>query len=144
VLNVTVRVIQRDSHERKTAFHPRPYFRLFVTWLMDFNSADSTLDSSNFQVLTAFGNALLALQPLQVPGWSFAWLELISHRTFMPKLLLSNPQKGWPLFQRLLVALFKFMEPYLRNADVSDPVCGFFLMQCLLYTVARDMDQVCN
>ncbi|CAM6014740.1 unnamed protein product [Sphagnum balticum] len=122
VLNVTVRVIQRDSHERKTAFHPRPYFRLFVTWLMDFNSADSTLDSSNFQVLTAFGNALLALQPLQVPGWSFAWLELISHRTFMPKLLLSNPQKGWPLFQRLLVALFKFMEPYLRNADVSDPV----------------------
>jgi CCR4-NOT transcription complex subunit 1 len=40
----------------------------------------------------------------------------------MPKLLLSNPQKGWPLFQRLLVALFKFMEPYLRNADVSDPV----------------------
>jgi hypothetical protein len=75
---------------------------------------------------------------------SFAWLELISHRTFMPKLLLSNPQKGWPLFQRLLVALFKFMEPYLRNADVSDPVCGFFLLQCLLYTVARDMDQVCN
>ncbi|KAH8935189.1 hypothetical protein BDL97_17G016600 [Sphagnum fallax] len=122
VLNVTVRVIQRDAHERKMAFHPRPYFRLFVTWLMDFNSADSTLDSSNFQVLTAFGNALLALQPLQVPGWSFAWLELISHRAFMPKLLLSNPQKGWPLFQRLLVALFKFMEPYLRNADVSDPV----------------------
>ncbi len=50
VLNVTVRVIQRDAHERKMAFHPRPYFRLFVTWLMDFNSADSTLDSSNFQV----------------------------------------------------------------------------------------------
>jgi CCR4-NOT transcription complex subunit 1 len=64
----------------------------------------------------------LALQPLQVPGWSFAWLELISHRMFMPKLLMSNSQKGWPLFQRLLVALFKFMEPYLRNADVSDPV----------------------
>ena len=53
---------------------------------------------------------------------SFAWLELISHRMFMPKLLMSNSQKGWPLFQRLLVALFKFMEPYLRNADVSDPV----------------------
>lgn len=47
----------------------------------------------------------------------------------MPKLLLSNAQKGWPLFQRLLVALFKFMEPYLRNADLSDPVSAFF---CLL------------
>ncbi|BBN05282.1 CCR4-NOT transcription complex subunit 1 [Marchantia polymorpha subsp. ruderalis] len=121
VLNVTVRVIQRDADEKKTTFHPRPYFRLFVTWLMDFNSADPALESSNYQVLTAFGNALLALQPLRVPGWSFAWLELISHRIFMPKLLLQN-QKGWPLFQRLLVALFKFMEPYLRNADLSDPV----------------------
>lgn len=44
----------------------------------------------------------------------------------MPKLLLSNAQKGWPLFQRLLVALFKFMEPYLRNADLSDPVSPIF------------------
>ncbi|MCO5574806.1 hypothetical protein L7F22_028599 [Adiantum nelumboides] len=64
----------------------------------------------------------MQLHPLRVPGWSFAWLELISHRMFMPKLMLSNSQKGWPLIQRLLVALFKFMEPYLRNADLSDPV----------------------
>ncbi|GLJ15297.1 hypothetical protein SUGI_0250780 [Cryptomeria japonica] len=40
----------------------------------------------------------------------------------MPKLLLSNNQKGWAFFQRLLVDLFKFMEPYLRNAELSDPV----------------------
>lgn len=50
VLNVTVRVIQRDADEKKTTFHPRPYFRLFVTWLMDFNSADPALESSNYQV----------------------------------------------------------------------------------------------
>ena len=99
------------------------------------------------QVLTAFANAFMQLQPLKVPGWryiinmrfrhfvmictnvhdliylySFAWLELVSHRMFMPKLLLINSQKGWPLVQRLLVALFKFMEPYLRNAELSDPV----------------------
>ncbi|KAH9287615.1 hypothetical protein KI387_031732 [Taxus chinensis] len=122
VLAVTVRVIQRDAEEKKSAFHPRPYFRLFVNWLMDFNSPDPALDASNFQVLTAFANAFHSLQPLRVPGWSFAWLELICHRSFMPKLLLSNNQKGWPFFQRLLVDLFKFMEPYLRNAELSDPV----------------------
>lgn len=122
VLTTTVRVIQRDADDRKASFHPRPYFRLFVTWLMDFNAPDPALEASNFQVLTAFGNAFMQLQPLRVPAWSFAWLELISHRMFMPKLLLSNSQKGWPLVQRLLVALFKFMEPYLRNADLSDPV----------------------
>lgn len=57
---------------------------------------------------------------------SFCWLELMSHRTFMPKLLLAGGgggnHKGWPWFQRLLVALFKFMEPYLRKPELSDPV----------------------
>lgn len=41
----------------------------------------------------------------------------------MPKLLTCNSPKGWPFFQRLLVDLFKFMEPYLRNAELSEPVC---------------------
>lgn len=40
----------------------------------------------------------------------------------MPKLLMSPAQKGWPLVQRLLVDLFKFMEPYLRNAELGESV----------------------
>ncbi|KAH7284495.1 hypothetical protein KP509_34G056500 [Ceratopteris richardii] len=122
VLSVTVRVIQKVADEKKANFYPRPYFRLFVMLLLEFNSPDPQLEASNFQILTSFANAFMQLHPLRVPGWSFAWLELISHRMFMPKLMLSNSQKGWPFIQRLLVALFKFMEPFLRNADLSDPV----------------------
>lgn len=106
---------------KKLSFNPRPYFRLFINWLLDLTSPD-VVDSANFQVLTSFANAFHALQPLKVPGWSFAWLELVSHRSFMPKLLTCNSPKGWPFFQRLLVDLFKFMEPYLRNAELSEPV----------------------
>lgn len=122
VLMVAVKVLLRDADEKKTAFNSKPFFRLFVTWLIDLNSPDPILDSSNFQVLTGFATTFQALQPLRVPAFSFAWLELVSHRVFMPKLLLANQQKGWPWFQRLLVTLFKFMEPYLRNAELSDPV----------------------
>ncbi|PIA29475.1 hypothetical protein AQUCO_06000080v1 [Aquilegia coerulea] len=122
ILSVSVRVIQKDAEDKKTAFNPRPYFRLFINWLWDLCPTDSNPESVNLQVLTAFANAFLALQPLKVPGFSFAWLELISHRCFMPKLLYGNNQKGWPSFQRLLAALFKFMEPYLRNADLGDSV----------------------
>lgn len=53
---------------------------------------------------------------------SFVWLELVSHRSFMPKLLTCNGQKGWPYIQRLLVDLFQFMEPFLRNAELTEPV----------------------
>uniref|UniRef100_A0ACD5TIG6 Uncharacterized protein n=1 Tax=Avena sativa TaxID=4498 RepID=A0ACD5TIG6_AVESA len=121
ILFVTARTIQKDAEEKKVSFNPRPYFRLFINLLSELSTADLH-DAATFQVLTAFANAFHVLQPLRVPAWSFAWLELVSHRSFMPKLLLCNSQKGWPLFQRLLVDLFKFMEPYLRNAEMGQPI----------------------
>ncbi|KAK3124635.1 hypothetical protein QOZ80_7BG0589710 [Eleusine coracana subsp. coracana] len=122
ILSVATRVIQKDAEERKASFNPRPYFRLFINWLSELTTTDLHHDGANFQVLTAFANAFHILQPLRVPAWSFAWLELVSHRCFMPKLLMCNSQKGWPFFQRLLVDLFKFMEPYLRNAELGQPI----------------------
>ncbi|KAL6569340.1 hypothetical protein OROMI_013854 [Orobanche minor] len=122
VLAVTVKFIQKDSEEKKAGFNPRPFFRLFINWLLDLCSLETVFDGANFQVLTTLANSFHAIQPLKVPGFSFAWLELVSHRSFMPKLLTSNAQKGWPYFQRLLVDLFQFMEPFLRNAELGEPV----------------------
>ncbi|XP_019058124.1 PREDICTED: CCR4-NOT transcription complex subunit 1 isoform X2 [Tarenaya hassleriana] len=122
ILAVTVRHIQKNAEEKKTSFNPRPYFRLFINWLLDFCSLDPATDGSSFQILTAFANAFHALQPFKVPAFSFAWLELVSHRSFMPKLLTVNNQKGWPYVQRLLVDLLQFLEPFLRNAELGGPV----------------------
>ncbi|GAA0150692.1 mRNA polyadenylation factor [Lithospermum erythrorhizon] len=122
VLGLTVRFIQKDAEEKKSLFNPRPYFRLFINWLSDLCSLDPVSDGANFQVLTALSDAFHALQPSKVPGFSFAWLELVSQRSFMPKLLSGNGQKGWFHFQRLLVDLFQFMEPFLRNAELEEPV----------------------
>ncbi|XP_050238653.1 uncharacterized protein LOC126688113 isoform X2 [Mercurialis annua] len=122
ILGVTVRLIQKDSEEKKISFNPRPYFRLFVNWLLDLVSSDPVIDGANFQILTAFASAFHNLQPLKVPPFSFAWLELVSHRSFMPKLLTGNAQKGWPFVQRLLVDLFQFLEPFLRSAELGMPV----------------------
>ncbi|GFS35542.1 transcription regulator [Actinidia rufa] len=127
VLAVSVRFIQKDAEERKVSFNARPYFRLFINWLLDLGSMDPVFDGANFQVLIAFANAFHALQPLKVPGFSFAWLELVSHRSFMPKLLTGNAQKGWPYMQRLLVDVFQFLEPFLRNAELEEPVYLFYL-----------------
>ncbi|ONK63797.1 uncharacterized protein A4U43_C07F19040 [Asparagus officinalis] len=122
ILSAIVRVIQKDAEQRKSYFNPRPYFRLLVNCLIDLSGPDAGFDGPNLQVFVLFANAFHALQPLKVPGFSFAWLELVSHRTFMPKLLTTTAPNGWPVFQRLLVDLFKFMEPYLRNAELGEPV----------------------
>ncbi|XP_022944795.1 CCR4-NOT transcription complex subunit 1-like isoform X1 [Cucurbita moschata] len=122
ILAVTVRFIQRDAEEKKASFNPRPYFRLFINWLPDLGSLEPIVDGANFQILTAFANAFHALHPLKIPAFSYAWLELVSHRSFMPKMLTGNSQKGWPYIQRLLVDMFQFMEPFLRNAELGPPV----------------------
>ncbi|KAG5558355.1 hypothetical protein RHGRI_008322 [Rhododendron griersonianum] len=122
ILSVAVRVLHRDAEENRVSFNPRPYFRLFISWILDLLAPDSILQGSNLQVLIAFANAFHVLQPLKVPAFSFAWLELVSHRSFMPKLLTVNPLKGWPLFQHLLVDLLKFMEPHLRKAKMGKAI----------------------
>ncbi|GMP53617.1 hypothetical protein CsSME_00019028 [Camellia sinensis var. sinensis] len=53
--------------------------------------------------------------------------KLMSHRSFMPELLIVNLPKGWPHVHRLLVDLFKFMEPYPRSAELGEIVCFFSL-----------------
>ncbi|MED6224686.1 hypothetical protein PIB30_086439, partial [Stylosanthes scabra] len=122
ILAVTIRLILKDAEEKKANFNPRPYFRLFINMLLDLGSLEPVTDGANLQILIAFANAFHALQPLKVPAFSFAWLELVSHRSFMPKMLTGNGQKGWPYIQRLLVDLFQFMEPFLRHAELGDPV----------------------
>ncbi|PQM37003.1 CCR4-NOT transcription complex subunit 1 isoform X1 [Prunus yedoensis var. nudiflora] len=67
ILTVTVRFIQKDAEEKKASFNPRPYFRLFVNWLLDLGSLDPVVDGANFQILSAFANAFNALQPVKVP-----------------------------------------------------------------------------
>lgn len=75
----------------------------------------SSCACSRRQVLMSFSSALHAVNPCSVPGFAFAWLELVSHRTLMPNLLLAKQNKGWAMMHRLLVDLFVFMEPHLRR-----------------------------
>ena len=64
-------------------------------------------------------------------------MGLISHRLLMPKLLLPenrevcrpiyrqkmtpNILQGWAIMQKLLIALFKFLAPFLKDSELSVP-----------------------
>ena len=63
------------------------------------------------------------LDYVQAPGFAYAWLEVVSHRVFIGRILSLTPQqKGWPMYAQLLTALFKFLSPFLRNAELAKPV----------------------
>jgi CCR4-NOT transcription complex subunit 1 len=115
VLAVIVKQMHGDHSERKSSFNQKPYHRLLLRLLLD------TSDVLGDQTQLALADVLLALQPRMVPGFAFAWLELASHKAFMPRLL-QDKEKGTGLFSRLLLVLLKYMEPFLRSFELHEPV----------------------
>ncbi|KAJ3415017.1 hypothetical protein HDV05_005662 [Chytridiales sp. JEL 0842] len=120
ILSIIVLVLVHSHEQRRNHFNQRPFFRLFSTLLNDLNVAEEHLQPLYFQILSAISNTFHTLQPSFLPGFTFSWLQLMSHRFFMPNLLMADGQKGWPFFQRLLVDLFKFMAPFLRKSEMND------------------------
>ncbi|KAI9365956.1 CCR4-Not complex component, Not1-domain-containing protein [Zopfochytrium polystomum] len=95
ILSIVVLVLVHSHEQKRDQFNQRPFFRLFSSLLNDLNVREESLQPLYFQILSAI-------------------------RFFMPKLLLAEGQKGWPFFQRLLVDLFKFLNPYLTQSDMAD------------------------
>ncbi|KAL9650796.1 hypothetical protein ABK040_001846 [Willaertia magna] len=128
VLKAITNFLIRDHELQQTNFNQRIYLRILSNILhqISVNLPQSPESNQNEEIsldmLLLFGDALLSLEPLKMPAFVLSWLELISHRLFMPKLLLSTNRKGWPKFHSLLISLFKFLEPYLRNIQLNNSI----------------------
>ncbi|CAK8992992.1 CCR4-NOT transcription complex subunit 1 (CCR4-associated factor 1) [Durusdinium trenchii] len=105
----------------------RPYFRLFLNLQQDMVSlydSEGVGEEVTLSMLSAFAEVYhRVLQPNMVPGFAFAWLELVSHRSFLPKLLRSTKDgKGWLILEMLLMDIFRFMHPFLKEAQLSPSI----------------------
>uniref|UniRef100_A0A8C2XIW7 CCR4-NOT transcription complex, subunit 1 n=1 Tax=Cyclopterus lumpus TaxID=8103 RepID=A0A8C2XIW7_CYCLU len=146
VLGIVVGVLIQDHDVRQTEFQQLPYHRIFIMLLLELNAPEHVLETINFQTLTAFCNTFHILRPTKAPGFVYAWLELISHRIFIARMLAHTPQqKGWPMYAQLLIDLFKYLAPFLRN--ITKPFCAFprnmrlpdpFTPNLKVHTLAQD------
>ncbi|XP_071824170.1 CCR4-NOT transcription complex subunit 1-like isoform X2 [Apostichopus japonicus] len=119
VLGIVAGVLLQDHEARQTDFHQLAYHRIFSMLLLELNAPEQILEAINFQIMTAFCNALHVLRPSKAPGFVYSWLELISHRIFIARMLAVLPQqKGWPMYAQVLIDLLKFLAPFLRNAEL--------------------------
>lgn len=129
VLGVTVRCMMWDyecTKDSGSSWDQRPWFRLLLNFVSDLNSPDALHDTMKVAILGVFGTAFHVSQPLVVPGFAFAWLELVSHRSFMPNLLLLEGDKGFAVFHQLIVDMLLFLEPHLRNSELTPPIKKFY------------------
>ncbi|XP_078337543.1 CCR4-NOT transcription complex subunit 1-like isoform X2 [Crassostrea virginica] len=125
VLGIVAGVLLQDHIVRMSEFQQLPYHRIFIMLFIELNAPEHILENINYQVLTAFCNTFHVLRPAKSPGFSYAWLEFISHRVFIGRMLAITPQQkvseGWGMYAQLLIDLFKFLAPFLRNADLTKP-----------------------
>ncbi|KAI0807086.1 Not1-domain-containing protein [Fomes fomentarius] len=119
ILTIFVLVLANMHEDQGPVFQQKPFFRFFSSLLNDLHSLESSPGFPYFPLLLAIGDTFSSLQPTYFPGFAFSWMSLISHRLFMPKLLLSDNREGWPAFYKLLLSLFKFLAPFLKTADLQ-------------------------
>ena len=127
ILNAVARTLIEDHESKKSAkvqFDQRPYFRLLSNLSQDLGvpEAKQEVNPAMFPLLTSYTQTFLALQPSVVPGFAYAWVQLISRRSFMPNLLLIKGQKGWLYMHRLLSGLLQFLQPFLRASQMNESI----------------------
>mmetsp|Transcript_17689 Transcript_17689/g.43607 ORF Transcript_17689/g.43607 Transcript_17689/m.43607 type:complete len:2280 (-) Transcript_17689:186-7025(-) len=127
ILGVIVRCMMFDAEAARSnssrVWDQRPWYRLLLNLLIDINKPDPALEPIKLGVLSVFGAALHVCQPLALPGFAFSWFELISHRHFLPNLLLIEGKKGWNTAHQLLIDYFLFLEPHLsKGGEMTPPV----------------------
>lgn len=121
-LGIIAGVLLHDHEVRKTEFHQLPYHRIIIMLFIELNAPEAILDTLNYDILQAFCNILHILRPSKAPGFSYAWLEVISHRVFIGRVLAINQNnKVWGMYAQLIIDLFSFLAPFLRNAELTKP-----------------------
>jgi len=119
-------------------FNQRIYYRFLIsilhtrkTWDNAEGKKDTKGPDSHLQTLALFAQLYHDLRPERCPSFVFAWVELISHRNFMPQLLTLDKQltkpgatgkdvctRGRRLFHVLLADLLRFQYPHLARAQL--------------------------
>lgn len=77
------------------------------------NFSDCFNQKAQRQILIDIASLMGELSPDKYPAFAFAWLEIISHRMFMPHFIKrSDPtqNQGWFILKDLLVSCFSFLK----------------------------------
>ncbi|KAI9280484.1 CCR4-Not complex component, Not1-domain-containing protein [Sporodiniella umbellata] len=112
ILSVMVLVMAQHQDRLGPEFNQKPFLKLMSSLFIELNNVNE--DKEGF--ISVYGNVLYTLQPLYFPGFSYSWLQLFSHRLFLP-LLLKQEKEGWVICYKLTVALLSFLKLLLLPMD---------------------------
>ena len=124
---------EHDANRSRGAdWDQRPYLRIFISLLNLLSTPGHAFAGTIDALIKIVAVVFHKLKPARFPAFAFAWLELVSHRTFMPRLLRAgrpvaangapDTGSGWFQFQQLMLDLFEALEPHLRYCRMTHAV----------------------
>lgn len=113
ILTVITLMLVNDHHVSEFKFNPRPYFRLYSCIIYNLHAYEAYFKPIEMNLLFAINTSLSNIQPDFLPGFAFAWMSLISHRLFMPRIMELPGRKGWEHMHAQFISLFKFLATML-------------------------------
>lgn len=104
-------------------FLQQPYVRILSNLLIAIhrNHGDSVPSqpteptTTTEEILRFFSDALRGTTPLRAPAFAFGWLECVSHRLFVVRML--KNKKLWPNYATLLCEALKFVEFFTKGSS---------------------------
>ena len=130
-----------DHEIKNTQFESMPFHRLLYMLLYEATLPENNLDAIMPNILQAFVNVYHIIRPSKAPGFVCSWLELVSHRIFLPKMLhVHQPSpdssyKSWTMYAILLTQLIRFLAPFLRNIQLTEPIVQLYKGTLRLFLV---------
>ncbi|CCW70292.1 unnamed protein product [Phytomonas sp. Hart1] len=106
-------------------FQQQPYVRLISNLMIAIQRQESSSRREMPDDITqAFQTILHRLQPCQYPAFAFGWLELVAHRTFIPRCL--RQQEMWSHYTELLIDALNFIEFLTQGGAISSNGLVFY------------------
>ncbi|OBA21148.1 Not1-domain-containing protein [Metschnikowia bicuspidata var. bicuspidata NRRL YB-4993] len=126
IFDIIALVLVNEHEGSKSTWNERAYFKLFSSLMCTWSEA-SVLDADatshlDLSFYSSLGDVLDSVQPLIYPGFTFAWISLIAHRMFLPKLLELPEKNGYSVVVKLLTSLLKFQNVYSKDKFVQHDV----------------------
>lgn len=147
IFGILMLVLVNEHEASKATWNERAYFKIFSSLLSTWCEASvlklgatSHLDPLFYPVI---GEIFNSLQPIVYPGFTFAWISLIAHRMFLPKLLGLPGKEGYGVAVKLLTALLKFQNVYSKDEYVQHDVINviFKAINRIFTAVAHDVPE---
>ncbi|KAF1959685.1 Not1-domain-containing protein [Byssothecium circinans] len=128
MLTVVILVLINHTNTRKDAYCQKGFARLFSTILFQLNDAvkEDAFAVCKADIFLAVAKAFLALQPKNIPLFTFSWLHLISHRIFVPAMLEDSKDSRWDFYAKLMETLLVYTGQLIRPTGETIPAQNFY------------------